>query len=176
MPCESTKCFCKCNSTHHQSCWNLNCYPQTGKWHLWMPGIEFRWRYGLRAPWVEMIVFPGGDLETWWGLLQGLLVKPTHSSIWQKDAWLLHFCGWLSWLSLWFLACEGISSLPRTSDVTGGLRVEFYLFTIIVGSDKPASPIWRNRATPSWSNGTLYPCEKPSKKAVWDYITRFKRV
>ena len=93
-----------------------------------------------------------------------------------KRRLLAPFCGWLCWLSLWFFAWEGISSLPRTSDVTGGLRLEFYLLTIIVGSDRPASPIWRNRAMPSGSNGTLSTHAKPSKKAVWDYITRFKRV
>lgn len=65
-----------------------------------MPGIEFRWWYRLRASWVEMIVFPGDDLETWWGFLQSLLVKPTHSSIWQKDACLLHFAAdWAGCLS-----------------------------------------------------------------------------
>lgn len=65
-----------------------------------MPGIEFRWWYGLRASRVEMIVFPGDALETWWGFLQSLLVKPTHSSIWQKDACLLHFAAdWAGCLS-----------------------------------------------------------------------------
>lgn len=78
-----------------------------------------------------------------------------------KRRLLAPFCGWLSWLSLWFSAWEGISS---PSDVTGRLRLEFYLFTIIVGSDRPASPIWRNRAMPFGSNGTLYPCESLWRK------------